>query len=157
MAKKLTAYQKRLKQRLEELLFNFGFQQELAYLRRDTSSPLKTTENQAERDKRLLRLMEKFSIELDYFFILKKYCMESGEFDYSLTGSIPKTRPQAKRDHRIYLMWLHQGMRMSDIARTLQSEQQQIDVQHISKIIKRMRAKDPNPTRDFGPLSGHRY
>lgn len=154
MAKQLTPYQRKLKQRLEELLLNFGFQQELGYLRRDTSSLLKTTETQGQRDKRLRQLMEKFGIELDFFFILQRYC-SSGEFNYSLIGSMPRTKTYAKRDQLIYSMWLHQGMKIKQITQNLRSEGWDIDLQYVSKIVKRKRAEDPNPTSNYGPRSAN--
>ena len=159
---KLTRWQYRHKNLLEEALLNPDVYQELSYIRRDVNSPLIIDDSDAFLDERLLRLMNKFGLQLECFELLKKFCSVGGVFDYSLiprsnqtrTKPSAKLRPAAKHHREAYNMWLQQLMSITEITRVLQSRQIIIDVNHMSKIIRRMSGRDPNRGMDFGPKPG---
>jgi hypothetical protein len=155
----LTTWQKRHKNLFEEALLNPDLNQELGYLRRDTNSPLQTNEPQSSLDDRLLRLMDKFNIQPECFEVLKKFCRVGGDLDFTLITPLrrlPNARIYAKRDQEAYSMHLQQGKSITQITAHIRSKGFDVDVQYVSKIIKRMNAKDPNKSKNARPPGGHR-
>ena len=152
----LSAWQKRHKQLLEEALINHDAYQELGYLRRDTSSPLRTTEPQSLRNTKLKQFMQKYSIQPECFEVLRSYCVNGGDFDYTLIPDrkLPRIKQQAKRDEEIYRMVVYQGKRPKEITDYMQAKGWAIDLQYVSKIIKRMQAADPNKSRNSRSKQG---
>jgi len=150
---KLTEWQRRHKELLEEALINFDAYQELGFLRRDTSSLLKTNEPQSSRDIKLSQFMHKYGIQPECFEVLKSYCIHGGEFDYALIPDrkLPRIKQQAKRDEEIYRMWVHQNLSIKQITDILRAKHYIVDLQYVSKIIKRMHVTDPNSARNWRP------
>jgi hypothetical protein len=155
---RLTKWQHRHKELLEEALINSDAYQELGYLRRDTSSPLKTAETQSSRDSRLKQFMQKYAIQPECFNVLQSYCINGGDFDYTLIPDrkLPRIKQQAKRDEEIYRLWVYQGIRPKEITDYMRAKGWDIDVQYVSKIIKRMYAADPNRSRNWRPPKQHK-
>ncbi|HEY5268012.1 MAG TPA: hypothetical protein VII94_02665 [Candidatus Saccharimonadales bacterium] len=165
-----TKWQRRHRELLDEVLLNPDVYLELGFIRRDTNSILKIDDSEAYINERILRLMSKYKIELATFDVLKKFCQQGGDFDYNLiskqllTEPTPKAKkhPQAKLHRTIYNMWIQQLMTIAEITdilidnKTLNGYTRIDDIQRVSKIIKRMNARDVNRDRSFGPTPGRR-
>lgn len=149
--KKLTEYQEKQKRLFEEVLLDPDFYYEFSLLRRDAISPLRTSEGEASLDGRLIRLMEKSSVQIECFFMLKKARDKGGDFDFSLIRKVPREKYYAKRDAEIYRLWLQDRLRPKQIAQKLYKNPSNDEVLNVAKILSRQRAKDPNPKRDYGP------
>jgi hypothetical protein len=150
----LSKWQQRHKNLLEEVLLNPDFYQEFGYMCRDANSPLQTNEGQESLDKRLLSLMKKFNVQLECFEVLKRFCRFGGDFDYTLISPprrLPTVRSYAKRDQEAYSMRVQQGKSITEIVARLRSEGFDVDVQYVSKILKRMSARDPNISKNCRP------
>ena len=166
----LTKWQRRHKELLEEALLNYDIYQEIIYIRRDTNSPLKVNDSDEYLNERVLRLINKYNLEIIAFDVLKKYCLEGEPPDY---GLIPKRRPdtpkpknkvhpEAKLHRTIYDMWIQQLKSIAEITDILREKHiingytRIDDIQRVSKIVKRMNAKDANRGKDYGPAPGRR-
>jgi hypothetical protein len=162
--KELTAWQRRHKLLLEEALLNPDIYQELGYIRRDTNSSLQVADAAATLDEKVLRLMNKYGVPSDCFYVLREFCKQGGEFDFFL---IPKRKPNsikpnaklhpaAKHYREAYDLWIQQLKSITEITEILKARGHPVDVQYVSKIIKRMNAKDPNRDQSYGLAPGRR-
>jgi len=169
----LTKWQRRHQALIEEALLNSDIYQELGYIRRDTNSIRAIDDSEAYLDERILRLINKyraFGLEDSSFKVLKKFCSEGGDFDYSLVpryrpGSPkPKSKvhPEAVLHRTIYDMWIRGLKSIAEITDTLRShgilggKSREEEIQRVSRIVKRMNARDPNHGPQYGPTPGRR-
>lgn len=136
----LTPYKQNLRRNLEAMWPDGGFQMALGFWGHEFSS---TTE--AEADKKLEALMAKYGIDQANFPVLKHYCLQGGDPDYSLIHEPPtyRGRPYSPRDNEIYQL-SENGMTPKRIAKLLKGN---LAPQYISTIIMRMRELDVNLDR----------
>lgn len=156
--KKLTEWQRRHKQLFEQAMLNPDVYLELGYLRRDTSSALKTSDSQESLELKLRHLMDKYKIQSVCLPMLKQFCSIGGDFDYSLVTSprpLPKLATYTNRDRDAYSLWLN-GKQVAEITETMRAEGYDVDLNYVAKIIKRMNAKDPNRDSSYGPPPGRK-
>jgi hypothetical protein len=148
---KLTNWQKRHKELLEQALLNPD-------LCRDNSPLYNSGESQDSSDAGLHKLMSKYGIQIECFEVLKKSCTVGGDLDYKLITPerrLPKVLTYAKRDQAAYNMRVQQGKSVKEITEYLRTIGYDVDIQYVSKIIKRMNAKDPNSSRNYRPRNKH--